>query len=218
MAKSDVSPTQKILNVWAIVLILWSFYRVTFKSNLPIWFDEFFAKPLIFLFPVFLFVTKSEKKPFFKGIGISLKKNLKDVLFGFGIGSLFICAAFLIRITKGLPLFSLHVSLESIIWVFSTIMAATVEQILSTGFVFKHLSEESKNIFRPLIISALLFFFLHIPALFGVDKISGSTLAQMMILNMVLSITTSILFALRKNTIAPILVHTLYLLSLPILL
>jgi hypothetical protein len=54
--------------------------------------------------------------------------------------------------------------------------------------------------------------------LFGADKISGSTLIQMMVLNTMLSLTTSVVFALRKNTIAPILVHALYLLSLPILL
>jgi len=80
------------------------------------------------------------------------------------------------------------------------------------------LSEESKNIYQPFIVSALLFFFLHVPVLFGVDKISSSTLVPMMILNTVMSLTTSVVFLLRKNTVAPILVHALYLLSLPILL
>jgi len=218
MAKSEVSSTQRTLNVWAIVLIIWSFYRATFKSGFPIWVDEFIAKPLVFLIPVFWFVIKSEKKPFLKGIGLSIKNKLTDILFGLGIGSLFIVAAVFTRIIKGLPFSPLHISSESIIWVLSTMMAASTEQILSTGFVFKRLSEESKNIFRPLIISALLFFFLHIPVLFGADKISGSTLVQMMILNTVLSLTTSVVFLLRKNTVAPILVHALYLLSLPILL
>ncbi|MCX6730814.1 MAG: CPBP family glutamic-type intramembrane protease, partial [Candidatus Roizmanbacteria bacterium] len=92
------------------------------------------------------------------------------------------------------------------------------EQILSTGFVFNRLLAESKNVFKPLLSSALLFFFLHVPVLFGADKISGGTLIQMMILNTVLSLTTSVVFSLRKNTVASILVHALYLLSLPILL
>lgn len=216
MAKSEVSATQKMLNIWAIVLILWSFYRITFK--VPIWVDEFIAKPFIFLIPLYWFITKSEKKSFFGGIGF-LKKNIKtDIFFGVGIGSLFVGIAVLTRIMKGLPFVPLHISPESIIWVLSTLMAATMEQVLSTGFVFKRLSEESKNIFRPLIISALLFFFLHVPALFGVDKISGSTLVQIMILNTVLSLTTSVVYLMRKNTLAPILVHAMYLLSLPILL
>ncbi|MFH1188413.1 MAG: CPBP family intramembrane glutamic endopeptidase [bacterium] len=219
MTKStEVGSTQKMLNVWAIVLILWSLYRVTFKASLPIWFDEFIAKPAVFLIPLYWFVTRSEKQSFLSGIGFLKKNMFADIAFGFGIGCLFVGIALLTRITKRLPLPSLHISSESIIWVLSTVMAASMEQVLSTGFVFKRLSQESKSIVKPLIISALLFFFLHIPVLFGADKISGSTLVQMMILNTVLSLTTSVVFLLRKNTIASILVHALYLLSLPILL
>ena len=218
MTKSDVSPTQRILNVWAIILILWSFYRATFRLDLPIWFDEFISKPLVFLFPIYLFITKSEKKPFLKGIGFSKKHFGTDVLFGLLIGGLFILMAFIMRMIKGLPFPTFYISPETILWVLSTVMAACLEQILSTGFIFKRLSEESKNVARPLIISAVLFFFLHVPVLFGADKISGVTLVQMMVLNTVLSITTSVVFMMRKNIVAPILVHALYLLSLPILL
>jgi len=218
MAKSETGPTQKMLNIWAIILIIWSFYRATFKSDLPIWFDEFIAKPAVYLIPVYWFITHSEKKSFLQGIGFSKKNIGSDVLFGLSFGGLFIVVAALTRVFKGLPFPHLSVSPEAIIWVLSTIMAATVEQILSTGFVFKRLSEDSKSIMRPLVISALLFFFLHIPVLFGADKISGSTLIQMMVLNTVLSITTSAIFLMRKNTVAPIIVYALYLLSLPILL
>jgi len=218
MSKSEVGPTQKILNVWAIILILWSFYRITFRSDLPIWFDEFISKPLVFLFPIFLYITKSEKKSFLKGVGIENKNRAKDILFGLGVGSLFFGIAIITKILKGAPFSFPIVSVTSIIWILSTIMAAIVEQILSTGFVFKRLSEESKNIAKPLLISAVLFFFLHIPILFGVDKISGSTLVQMIMMNTLLSLTTSVVFLMRKNTISPIIVHALYLLSLPILL
>lgn len=218
MSKSEVSTTQKILNVWAIILIIWSFYRATFKSDLPIWFDEFIAKPFVFLFPIYWYITKSEKKPFIEGIGFSKKNYSADILFGALIGSMFILVAFFTRMVKGLSLPHFEISLQSTIWVVSTIMAASMEQILTTGFVFKRLSDESKNRVRPLIIAALLFFFLHVPVLFGADKISGSTLVQMMFLNTVLSLTTSVVYILRKNTIAPIMVHALYLLSLPILL
>ncbi len=218
MAKSEVTPTQRMLNVWAIILILWSFYRAAFKMNLPVWFDEFVAKPLVFLLPIYFFILKTEKKSFFKAIGFTKKHFFSDALFGLGIGSLFIIVAVLVHIVKGtqLPLFQF--TSDSFIWIASTIMAATTEQILSTGFVFKRLSADSQNIIRPLIISALLFFFLHIPSLFGADKIAGSTLVQMMILNTIMSFTTSVVYLLRKNTISPILVQALYLLSLPILL
>lgn len=218
MTKSDVSPTQKMLNVWAIILIVWSFYRATFRTALPIWFDEFIAKPVVFLLPMYWFIVKTEKKPFWKGLGFTARHKTMDVVFGLGIGSLFVITAFLTRAAKGMSFPPFAVSSASIIWIISTVIAAAMEQILSTGFVYNRLSLESKSVLRPLVISALLFFFLHVPVLFGADKISGSTLVQMMILNTVLSLTTSVVFSLRKNTIAPILVHALYLLSLPILL
>lgn len=218
MIKSEVTSTQRILNVWAIILIIWSFYRATFKSDLPLWFDEFIAKPIVFILPVYWYITRTEKKRFLRSVGFKRNKALTDVLFGLGIGSLFIGVAVLTRITKGLAFPSFTISPEVIIWIFATVMTAVSEQILSTGFIFKRLSDESKNVFKPLLISALLFFFLHVPAMFGVDKIAGSTLVQMLILNTVMSLTTSVVFLLRKNTIAPILVHAMYLLSLPILL
>lgn len=218
MTKSEVSATQKMLNIWAIILIIWSFYRVTFKSQLPIWFDEFIAKPFVFLTPIYLYVIKSERLSFLKGIGFLKKKIGTDILFGLAFGSLFIGVAILSRYVKGLSFPIFQISFTSILWILSTIMAAAMEQILSTGFIFKRLSEETKNLFKPFILSALLFFFLHVPALFGADRILGSTLVQMMILNTMLSFTTSMVFVLRKNIVAPILVHALYLLSLPILL
>lgn len=218
MTKSEVTSTQRMLNVWAIILIIWSFYRATFKSDLPLWFDEFIAKPIVFILPVYWYITKTEKKHFLRGIGFKKSKALIDILFGLGIGSLFIGVAVLTRITKGLAFPSLTISPEALVWIFATVMTAVSEQILSTGFIFKRLSDESRNVFKPLLISALLFFFLHVPAMFGVDKIAGSTLIQMLILNTVMSLTTSVVFLLRKNTIAPILVHAMYLLSLPILL
>jgi membrane protease YdiL (CAAX protease family) len=218
MSKTETSPTQKMLNIWAIVLIIWSFYRATFKSDLPVWFDEFIAKPLVFLTPIYFFIKKSEEGNFLKGIGFTKKHVLTDIIFGLGVGSLFVVMALLTRVVRGLPFFSFSITSTSLLWVISTITAAAMEQILSTGFVFKRLSEESKGIIRPLVISALLFFFLHVPVLFGADKLSGSMLAQMMILNTVLSLVTSVVFMLRKNIVSPLLVHTLYLLSLPILL
>lgn len=216
--KSKVGSTQKVLNVWAIILILWSFYRITFRADLPIWFDELIAKPIVFLFPIYWFIIRVEKKSFLKGVGFSQKNVLTEIAFGLGIGCLFISIAVVARILKELPFSPLVISFTSGTWALSTIAAAGSEQILSTGFVFKRLSEESKNIVSPLIISALLFFVIHIPILFGADKISVSILVQMIVLNTILSLTTSIVFLLRKNTIAPIVVHALYLLSLPILL
>ncbi|MCX6730815.1 MAG: hypothetical protein NTZ55_03130, partial [Candidatus Roizmanbacteria bacterium] len=127
MTKSDVGPTQKMLNIWAVVLILWSFYRATFKMALPIWFDEFIAKPAVFLLPIYWFIVKVEKKPFLKGLGFPKTNKIMDIVFGLGIGCFFIATAFLTRMVKGLPFPAFSLTSTSLIWILSTIVAASME-------------------------------------------------------------------------------------------
>src|SRR5690554_1183994 len=99
--KKQVSPTQKMLNTWAIIVIIWSFYRSYFKTDLPIWFDEFIAKPAIFLLPIYYFVTKVEKAQFWSAVDFH-KKNLgKDILLGLLIGLAFIASVFFVYLTSG---------------------------------------------------------------------------------------------------------------------
>lgn len=215
MTKS-VDTSQKVLNAWALSLIAWSIYRATFKTDLPLWIDEFFAKPFVFLFPAFWYISRTEKQSFFTAFGLHSKNVWKEIGVGFGIGSIFLSLALLVRFVNGTE-FLFTFNTNTVIWMAGMVAAGFSEQLLSTGFVFKRLYEEGRGIIKPILTSAVLFSFLHVPALFGVDKIAGSVLMQSLILNFVISITTSTLYVLRKNTVAPIVVHSLYFLSLPIM-
>ena len=64
--KKEISSTQKALNLWAVILIIWAIYRTYFK--LPEWFDEFIAKPLVFVLPVLVYIRTVEKRNSFKFI------------------------------------------------------------------------------------------------------------------------------------------------------
>lgn len=207
-----------MLNVWAIILIIWSFYRASFGTTLPIWIDEFIAKPLVFLAPLYWYSTRQKKAPFLETIGFTKKHKMEDILFGIGIGAFFIVMAIMVRYMKVGSVQMPTVTGAAILWIITSISAAFLEQIVSTGFIFNGLLKESKNIFQAFILTAILFSFLHIPALFGVNRINGGVLMQTMLLNVVLSLTTSTAFLLRKNTMVPAIIHALYLLSLPILL
>lgn len=218
MAKSEISSTQRMLNVWAIILIIWSFYRATFGTSLPVWMDEFIAKPLVFLFPLYWYSTRQKKAPLLETIGFTKKHTVEDVLFGIGIGAFFVVMAGVVRYMKAGSIQMPTITAETFMWVAISITAAFLEQIVSTGFVFNGLLKESKNIFQAFILTAILFSFLHVPALFGASRINGGILMQTMILNVVLSLTTSTAFLIRKNTMVPAIIHALYLLSLPILL
>ena len=88
------------------------------------------------------------------------------------------------------------------------------EEILSRGFILKRLYEDSGNMISSTFIASFLFFFLHIPILFTNPNIYGVGLIQVMITDLVLSFTVSLLYLQRRNIIVPILLHAFYNLSI----
>lgn len=209
---------EKVLNVWAIVLILWSVYRVTFKTDLPIWFDEFIAKPLIFLLPVIMFIRKAEEKRFFTGVSLKKSKIGKEILIGLALGMIFfIAGAIGIFIRQNNFIFDIgNLFQGKNIFYFALIASATSisEEILSRGFVLKRLYQQSRNIYSSSFFASVLFFLLHVPILFTSSQMTGGLLLQVMVADMVLSLAVSFLFLRRKSLVSPIIVHALYSLSL----
>lgn len=206
--KPEITHVEKSLNVWAIVLIIWSIYRAKFGTTLPLWFDEFIAKPIVFIVPVYWFIKKVEKESFFKSLGFTKKNILKELLIGFLIGLILFSILFygfsskngLTNLTINIILLSLATSLS--------------EEILTRGFILKRLYEASKNIYSASFFTSILYFFLHIPILFTSESISGFLLLRLMTIDIFLSFAISIIFLLRKNIIVPIFIHAFYALSL----
>ena len=214
--KKEVTPTQKALNLWAIILIIWSFYRSYLV--MPVWFDEFIAKPLVFVLPVIYFLRKSDKKDL-KGIidylylKLKTKEIIKDILGGLGIGLVFYATSLLASFyrTGKLIYFQKPVHVNDLIYiVFIALATGITEEILSRGFVLRKLYDESKNAISATFFSAVLFFFLHIPILFTNSKISGNMLLMFMATDMMLSMVNGLLFLDRKSLTLPIFIHTFY--------
>lgn len=201
--------TQKALNLWAIVLIIWSIYRANLR--LPEWFDEFIAKPLVFILPVYYYITRIEKAKFFEGISWRKKFIKNDLLIGLGIGLLFYTMAVLANSIKTGHLIFFKTN-PSIFPYFIIVAFATAisEEILSRGFVLKRLYQESKNYIVSSVYASFLFLFLHIPTLFTTERLNGYTIIFILAIDMVISLVNSLLFLERKNLTASILVHALY--------
>lgn len=214
--KKQISPTQKVLNVWAIILILWSLYRA--KLSLPEWFDEFVAKPLIFIGPVAYYIVKIEKKAFFADLWFSKKNIFKDISLAAVVGVAFFLIAFVTAYIKSqnlLPNVSFGQSFMQLMKYLPIALATALsEEIVSRGFVLKRLYEESKNIFRASFITSVLFFILHIPILFTNLNLTGGTLVLFMLTDLILSLASSFIFLSRRSLILPILIHALYNLTL----
>jgi len=212
--KSKVTSTQRALNLWAIILIIWAVYRAKFK--LPVWFDEFIAKPLVFVLPVYYYVKNIEKKPFFSAIDLKAKVTLPDIFYALIIGIIFSFSAILANILKfkKLVLFQNAISFENIVFMVIIALATGIsEEILSRGFILKRLYQESKNIYSSSFFSSILFLFLHIPILFTNYKLTGDMLLLFLGTDLVLSLVNSFMFLQRRSLIVPILIHAFYNLS-----
>lgn len=216
--KQKTSPTQRVLNTWAIVLIIWSIYRAKFQTNLPLWFDEFIAKPLVFLMPVYYFITRIEKKDFFEGIDFKPKVKIGDVVLGTVIGLFFFASGLLsnyVKYGKLAPSPDASLSVNMIVlYVFVSLATAISEEVLSRGFVLKRLFDDSKNLVTSSFLASILFFFLHVPILFTSQKIVGFLLLRVMVTDMILSLAISILYLQRRSLIIPILIHAFYNMSI----
>ncbi|MEK7079549.1 MAG: CPBP family intramembrane glutamic endopeptidase [Patescibacteria group bacterium] len=215
--KENVSPLQKSLNVWAIILILWSIYRANFGTSLPTWLDEFLVKPLFFILPVFWYIKRIEKKPFFSQVDLHKKTIISDLLWGGGLGVAFFTVGYMGIILKqgtaSVQILKLFQPQTFII--FAIAFATSVsEEILSRGFVLKRLYEESKNAIKSIAISSLLFFFLHIPILFTSQHMTGTVILQVMMTDIALSVVVSVLYLQRRSLLLPIIIHAFYTFSL----
>ncbi|MFA5136108.1 MAG: type II CAAX endopeptidase family protein [Patescibacteria group bacterium] len=209
--KEKVPLLQKAFNVWAVILIFWSFYRVNFRTDLPIWFDELIIKPLFFIAPVFWFIHTIEKKEFFNRIDLHFRKLKSDIVLGAAIGTLFLVMGYIgYSLRSSAFSFSVFFNTGVLAMFPIALVTAISEEILSRGFILKRLYEDSKNPTKAIIIASILFFFIHIPILFTALKVTGYMLLSVMIMDFLLSITVSVLYLQRKSLLLPIIVHALY--------
>lgn len=209
--KSKVSPTQRALNMWAVVMIIWAIYRA--KFHLPVWFDEFVAKPIVFILPVYWYVTHVEKTDFFEGIWFKSKQILPDLLYGLAIGGIFFASAVASNffINHKLTFFNQSFNAQVFFIVVITALATSIsEEILSRGFILKRLYEDSHNIITSSFFASILFFFIHVPVLFTSTKITGNLLLLIMATDLILSMINSFIFLKRKSLTLPILIHAMY--------
>lgn len=204
---------ERVLNIWAIVLIIWSLYRAYFKTSLDPLFDELVAKPIVFLLPVYFFVSHFEQKPFWSSLGLTSKYLGREVLYGILVGSIFFIGGILATGLKFKP--NIFFETKFFLALVTSFVAAFTEEVLSRGFILKRLYNESKNMFTSSFLASVLFFLLHVPILFTAPNMTGLLLFKVMITDIVLSLAVSFVFvARRENLIMPIMIHAFYALSL----
>ncbi|MCS7093068.1 MAG: CPBP family intramembrane metalloprotease [Patescibacteria group bacterium] len=213
MAKKEKKPVQKALNFWAVILIVWAFYRSYFK--MPIWFDEIIIKFLVFTLPVFYYIKKIEKKPIFESLYLFFRPKLiiNDFFYASSLILILLITIFFGYYLRTGDFFSLENLLipdSFLFFIFVSLVSAFHEEVISRGFILKRLYEDSKNLFSSTFFASVLFFFLHIPILFSDPRTTGSFLFLALITNVFLSIVNGLIFLWRQSLFSPIFIHSIY--------
>lgn len=208
--QKQISSLQRVLNTWAIVLILWSLYRT--KIFLPEWIDEFIVKPFIFITPVYAYIQRYEKKPFLAQIWLKTKHIAGDIYIGVFLGALFAFSALLANYLRygSIKLPAELFAGSFIIALLIPFATAIAEEILSRGFILKRLYEDSNNVYSSSFLASILFLILHVPILFTIPGLSGSLIILFLATDFILSLVNSFVYLDRKSLLAPILIHALY--------
>lgn len=210
MMGRKIPKIQQVLNLYGLILFLWSIYR--WKLGFPTWFDEFIAKPIVFVLPVYIFITHIEKKGFVNDIWLKTKDFLGDLAISGFLGVTFVGSAlFANYIRTG----SLDISpdlasgglLLAILIPFAT---AISEEILARGFILKRFFEDSGNVYISAFNASVLFLILHIPILFTIPDLRGSLLIMFLATDFILGLVNSFVYLDRKSLVAPILIHAFY--------
>jgi membrane protease YdiL (CAAX protease family) len=205
--RRGISHLEKALNIYGIVLIIWSLYRFYFKLSQPLWFDEFIAKPAIFVLPVWYFISRYEHKKFAEGVHFHTRSPLIDIIAGLLIGAVF----FIISAFRATP--DIQLGWGLLFFVAVALVTSVTEEIVARGFILNRLYDSNKNIILSSVYASILFFFLRVPILFVENKLAGDILIQTMAVNFVLSLVISLLFLYRRSLLFAVAIHFMYALS-----
>lgn len=198
---------KRILTLYFLIFALWTGYRIFFRF--PEAFDEFIAKPIIWLTPLF-FLRRNVFGNTLKALRI---KASYSILFGLSIGILYFCLYTLfLSFRFGLPTFNpTHFSFKGI---YLQLIIA-----FSTGFVEelvfrRYFLEEALLFFNDRINAnsfvTLLFTFIHLPIIVFVYKYSLVETVSYLSLLTISGFIYGLVYLHKKSLLASTMTHAVW--------
>ncbi|MEI6326711.1 MAG: CPBP family glutamic-type intramembrane protease [Candidatus Roizmanbacteria bacterium] len=204
MTMRVVSPTQKAFNVWGIVLAIWALYRGTIGQQAPIVFDELIFKPLVFIWPVYLFVVHYEHKAFFHSIWLKFTNWRQDLGYALFISAPLLAFFFFLLFAKNA---NLH---DAPLLLVLALATAITEETLSRGLISVRIYEETGSFLKTLFQSSILHLFLRVPRVMTMPNLFGDRLLYAMVAEVALSFVVTFVFLQRKSLLPAIVVRAIY--------
>lgn len=200
----------RVLLSYFAILVSWTVYRYFYRFSEPI--DELIAKPLVFVLPVLWYTWQYEKGDWEK-LGLKVGRLFRDLYFGIGLGMLLGIEGVIFNYFKygGLN-FQPILPIEGkglLVFLGLSLATAMSEEILGRGFLFQQLQYHLTDV-RAVLLSSLLFLFLHLPIVVFVLHLTGVTLVIYLVSVFVLSVVNCILLQFSGSLVSPILVHAFW--------
>ena len=201
-----VSQTQKAFNVWGIVLAVWAVYRATIGIESSMYFDEIILKPLHFIVPVLFYIKTFEHKTIAHGLWLDRKNIASHIR-----AALLICAPVVLLYMIFLVFQRDQVSWQSVVPLMIIALGMSVsEEVLSRGFVARHIWEESSSAVKTVIQASVMHMFLRIPRIMTTATLFGNTLILFVVGDLLISIVLTVVFLWRKSLVPVIIIRFLY--------
>lgn len=206
-----------VLALFSFIFVIWAVYRY-FPEIMPLWMEELFLKPVIWLLPTLWVVLKVEKQKI-ASLGLTKKNLYPSLYWGIGLGMVFALEGFLANSLKygGLDLVEINYTPLSFLFViFLSFATAFSEELVFRGYIFSRFWKIFDKEWQANLFSSLLFVLIHLPI--GVFVLGYTPVAMLAYLFFifVFGLGSAFVFARTGNLISSILLHVLW--SWPIIL
>jgi membrane protease YdiL (CAAX protease family) len=201
--------TVKYLASYAVyLLVVWGFYRFLF--TVPDEVEELVIKPLIWLTPIFIILSKERES--ILSLGINLKNLFPTIYYSLFLGMLFAIEGFFINYLKygGLD-FSANLGKDPFFVALGlSFSTAITEELSFRGYLYNRVLSVTKNEFASNISTSLVWGLVHLPISIFWWKLTLGGVVGYFILTVIFGIGSAYVFTRTKNIISSILLHVFW--------
>lgn len=195
-----------VLFLFSLIFLLWSVYR-HFPGLWPVWLEELFLKPLVWLGPTFWLVRSIENSNL-SSLGFSRKKIRPALIWGGGLGLIFAAEGFAASALRNQGVE--FVDLSPLAMGGALIIAgatALVEETVFRGYFYSRLAKLWQDKWLANLVSALMFTALYLPA--GIFVLSYRPLMMLIYLFFIFSfgLVSGFVRFKTENLLSSILLH-----------
>ncbi len=199
-----------LIKLYAIVLIVWGFYRFLFRFPEEI--EELILKPILWFGSLFYFLWK--EKASLSSVGWTNKNFFKSLYLGIGLGIFFSIEGLLAHTLKyqGISLVELSYasSLVFLVALGVSFVTALVEETVFRGYIFSRLWQILKNEWMANLISAFGWSLVHLPITIFVLHYGLLQIFIYLFLAFIFGIGSAFLFARTENILSSVLLHVFW--------